>query len=434
MKPLSKAPLSPFGVVLLPIQRFLRLEAAGGIMLMASAAAALAWSNLHPASYAAVLGYPITLGAGGGAVHFTVTQVVTEAFMSVFFFVVGMEIKRELVVGELRQLSRAALPAIAAVGGVVVPAGLYLAFTWGTPGRSGWGIPMATDIAFCIGLLTLLSGRVPRALIVFVTALAIFDDIGGIIVIALFYGHGLRASWLAAAGGLTVLLLLMNRAYVRGWLPYAAVGVALWYAFHAGGVHATIAGVVLGLTIPARGRRAARDVLRDLADHTAALAESPPDADIDAAQIATIADGLDDLEPPLERFIHTLHPVVAFVVMPLFALTSAGVPVREFDLATITGPVSLGAALGLAVGKPVGIFCFAMVAVRSGVAPMPGGVSATKLLGASIIAGIGFTVALFISALAFADAPALLEQAKVGVLLGSLVAGTIGFAVLRAAR
>ncbi|MCA9591229.1 MAG: Na+/H+ antiporter NhaA, partial [Myxococcales bacterium] len=260
------------------------------------------------------------------------------------------------------------------------------------------------------------------------------DDIGGIIVIALFYGHGLRASWLAAAGGLTVLLLLMNRAYVRGWLPYAAVGVALWYAFHAGGVHATIAGVVLGLTIPARGRRASRDVLRDLADHTAALAQSPPDADIDAAQIATIADGLDDLEPPLERFIHTLHPVVAFVVMPLFALTSAGVPVREFDLATITGPVSLGAALGLAVGKPVGIFCFAMVAVRSGVAPMPGGVSATKLLGASIIAGIGFTVALFISALAFADAPALLEQAKVGVLLGSLVAGTIGFAVLRAAR
>jgi Na+:H+ antiporter, NhaA family len=434
MSPTSKPPSSPFGTVLLPIQQFFRLQAAGGIVLMGSAAAALAWSNLYPRSYAAVLGYPITLGAGGSAVHFTVTQVVTEALMSVFFFVVGMEIKRELVLGELRQLSRAALPAVAAVGGVVVPAGIYLAFTWGTPGRTGWGIPMATDIAFCIGLLTLLAGRVPRALIVFVTALAIFDDIGGIIVIALFYGHGLRASWLAAAGGLTLVLLVMNRSYVRSALAYAAVGAGLWYAFHAGGVHATIAGVVLGLMIPARAKRPARSVIRDLADHTATLAKAPPDADIDRAQIATIADGLDELESPLERFIHALHPVVAFVVMPLFALTSAGVPVREFDVATITGPVALGAALGLAVGKPLGIFSFSMVAVRAGIAPMPGGVSATKLLGASIIAGIGFTVALFISALAFADAPALLEQAKVGVLLGSLLAGAVGFAVLRAAR
>jgi NhaA family Na+:H+ antiporter len=350
--------------------------------------------------------------------------------MAIFFFVVGMEIKRELVAGELNSVAKASLPAIAALGGMVLPAGIFLAFNWGGPGQRGWGIPMATDIAFCIGILTLKS-RVPRALIVFVTALAIFDDIGGILVIAFFYGHGLSVPWLIGAVALTIVLFAMNRAYVINGLAYAAVGAGIWSTLHHGGIHATIAGVVLGLMIPARPQRSSREVLHELADHVSGLDQKPPDEELDGAEILAIEEKLEDLQAPLQRFVHLLHPFVAFLIMPIFALANSGVSLRGAGISTLAAPVALGTAVGLFVGKQLGIFGLTMLAVKLRLAPMPGSASRMQLFGVSVIAGIGFTVALFIAALAYHDAGELLDQAKIGILLGSVVAGIVGFALLR---
>lgn len=374
-----------------PVQAFFRMEAASGVLLLAAAVAALAWVNLAgAASYRALLDARISIGVGPVSAAFTAHQAINDGLMTVFFWLVGMEIKRELVVGELRTRSQALLPAIAALGGMVVPAGIFAALNAGTAGAPGWGIPMATDIAFCIGVLTLLRSRVPQALVVFVTALAIFDDIGGILVIALFYGTGLHAGWLAAAAALTAGLAWMSRRGVRSAAAYVGVGALLWWALHAGGVHATIAGVVLGLAIPARGGDA-----------------------------------------PLDGLVRRLHPWVAFGIVPLFALANAGVEVRGLGPSQAMGRVATGVAVALLAGKPIGIVAFTLAAVRSGVAAMPGGASVPKVLGVAIVAGIGFTVALFVAALAYPADRALLDQAKLGVLAGSLLAGVLGAAVLR---
>ncbi len=422
-----------FKVVLRPFQAFMRLEAASGILLLLCAVAALLWANLHPASYRGLFDYPLALGAGGGVATFTLHAFINDGLMAVFFFVVGMEIKRELVVGELNSLAKASLPLIAAVGGMAVPAGIYAALNWGGPGLPGWGIPMATDIAFCIGILTILKDRVPRALVVFVTALAIFDDIGGILVIAFFYGHGLDVTWLLVAAGLTLLLFGMNRRGILNGLAYGVVGVGLWVALHHGGIHATISGVILGLMIPARPRRPSREVLAELARHVAELDRKPPDEDLAGAEILMIEEQLEDLEAPVERFIHALHPFVAYVVMPVFALSNAGVVLRGLGPEALLAPVALGTGLGLLAGKLAGIFTLTFLAVKLGLSPMPGGASHVQLLGVSVLAGIGFTVALFIASLAFPGAPELLDQAKLGILLASLVAGLAGFTILRLA-
>jgi NhaA family Na+:H+ antiporter len=422
-----------FGAVIRPIQAFFRLEAASGLVLLACAVAALAWVNLGGAeSYRAVLDHPLALGAGGATARFTVHALVNDGLMTVFFFLVGMEIKRELAVGELQTPARALLPAIAAVGGMLVPAGIYLAFNAGGPGRASWGIPMATDIAFTIGVLTLLRNRVPHALVVFVTALAIFDDIGGILVIALFYGHGLHLPWLVAAAALAALALAMGRRRVRSGAAYLAVGAALWVALHHGGIHATIAGVVLGMAIPARPRDPPREVLAGLAAHVGELLRRTADEDLDRAAVLRIEERLEDLEAPLDRFVHALHPWVAFGIMPAFALANSGVDLTALDRSQLAGPVALGTGLGLLAGKLAGIFAFTAAAVKARLAPVPGDASLAKLAGVSIVAGIGFTVALFIAGLAFPDDPGLLDQAKVGILGGSLAAGVIGAAVLRA--
>lgn len=423
-----------FGVVVRPIQEFLHTEAAGGILLLGFAVVALAWANLDPGSYETVFEYPLALGAGGSIAQFTTREVINDGLMAIFFFVVGMEIKRELVTGELDTIGKASLPAVAAIGGMVVPSGIFLALNWSGEGRAGWGIPMATDIAFCVGILTLLKGRVPTALVVFVTALAIFDDIGGILVIAFFYGHGLEIPWLVGAGVLCLVLLVMNRAFVVSGLAYGLVGVALWYALHHGGIHATIAGVILGLMIPARAQRPPREVLRELSDHVNALNDKARDEELDAAEILAIDEKLEDLQAPVQRFIHQLHPFVAFAIMPVFALANSGVSLAGAGVETLVAPIALGTGAGLFLGKQLGVFAFTLLAVRFGLAPMPGGASVAKLYGVSVISGIGFTVALFIAALAFPDAPHLLDQAKVGILLGSLAAGVVGFVILRLSR
>lgn len=426
----TAAPL--FAAVVRPIQAFLHTEAAGGVVLLGCAVLALALAN-SPLSggYRAILAAPLALRAGPLGISFTLAELVNDGLMTVFFFVVGMEIKRELAIGELRTLRQALLPLVGALGGMIVPAAVFLAFNGGTPAAAGWGVPMATDIAFCVGVLTLLRSRVPYALVVFVTALAIFDDLGGILVIALFYGRGLEPAWLALAGGATAVLVLMGRASTRSPVLYAGVGAVLWLALHHGGIHATVAGVITGLAIPARARRAPRSVLRDLAAHADRLLRTPEDEELDGAAVAELEERLEELEAPLTRLVGALHPWVAFGIMPVFALANAGVDLRALEPAQLAGPVAVGTALALFIGKQVGIFASTWLAVRAGLAPMPGGASAAKLLGVSAVAGIGFTVALFIAGLAFAGSPQLLDEAKVGILGGSLVAGLAGAAVLR---
>jgi NhaA family Na+:H+ antiporter len=382
------------GKVVRPIQRFLALEASSGVLLLGSAVLALIWANLDPDSYRGLFDHQVGDAGGDGAIRFTVLEAINDGLMAVFFFVVGMQIKRELAIGELSTPAQAGLPAIAAVGGMIVPAAIYAAFNGGGPGAGGWGIPMATDIAFCVGILTLLKGRVPHALVVFLVALAIFDDIGGILVIAVFYGHGLDPVWLGAAAGVSAVAIALGRARVASGVAYLVLGVALWWSLYRAGIHATIAGVILGLAIPLTGRRP--------------------------------ADG-----SPLDRFLRILHPAVAFGVMPLFGLGNAGVEVGAGGLSALMQPVALGTGIGLVAGKLTGIFAVTALAVRLGIAPMPGDATRRQLLGISILGGIGFTVALFIASLAFADRPALLDQAKLGILAASVVAGTAGYLVLR---
>jgi NhaA family Na+:H+ antiporter len=421
-----------FRLALRPLQAFLRLEAASGIVLLACALAALAWANLAFPSYERVFATPITLGVAGLVARFSLLELVNDGLMTLFFFVVGMEIKRELAHGELRTFSQAALPAFAALGGMLVPAAVFLAFNAGGAGARGWGIPMATDIAFCIGVLTLLKRRVPHALIVFVTALAVFDDIGGILVIAVFYGTGIHGTWLVAAALVTAAAIVMSGAHVRSAMAWSVAGVLLWYTLHHSGVHATIAGVILGLAVPASPRRSPREVIRELSAHASALARSVEDEEHDEAAVQGVEDGLEELEAPLARFVHTLHPWIAFGIMPLFALANSGVHLSGLDGAQVTGGVAIGTAVALFVGKQVGIYTFTLAAVRTGVARMPGGASLPKLLGVSVIAGIGFTVALFIAGLAYPTAPRLLDEAKLGILAGSLVSGAVGALILRA--
>lgn len=420
-----------FHAAVAPIRAFLALEASSGIILLACAVAALGWVNLGGAErYHTLFSTPFTLGVGGAALRFSLHALVNDGLMTLFFFVVGMEIKRELAVGELRTRAQAALPAVAALGGMLVPALLFVAFNAGGPGAHGWGIPMATDIAFCIGVLQLLRSRVPHALIVFVTALAIFDDIGGILVIALFYGGGIDVAWLLAAGGLTAILALLSRARVQRGLVYAVMGLLLWYALHHAGIHATIAGVIVGLSIPVRGRTEPREALAALSAYTTRLLARSPAPDLESDALLEIEGALEDLEPPLTRFVHLLHPWVAYLVMPVFAFANAGVDLQRLEPAQLVGPVALGTAAGLVLGKLVGIFAFTALAVRWRLAPMPGGASHGKLLGVALVAGIGFTVALFIASLAYPGSPALLDEAKVGILGGSLVAGVAGALVL----
>ncbi len=418
-----------FGTLVRPIQRFFKLEAASGVLLLAAAVASLIWANQSAATFERVFGLRLQIGVGTVSLAFSVRELVNDGLMTLFFFVVGMEIKRELVLGELRTFGRAALPAVAALGGMLVPAGVYLAFNPSGPAHHGWGIPMATDIAFSIGVLTLLRKRVPQGLVVFLTALAIFDDIGGILVIALFYGQRLHILWMAAAAAVALMIFVAGRRSVAHGVFYLVAGALLWYCLHESGIHATISGVVLGLAIPGRLSHSPREVLRELTRHTQGLMEQTAEVDPDA--VSMIRDRLEQLASPLARFIHRMHPLVAFCIMPAFALANSGIPLRGMG-AALTAEVALGTALGLLLGKPIGIFIFTVVAVRAGLAPIPGGASAVKLLGTAAVGGIGFTVAIFIASLAFSADASLLNEAKLGILLGSLASGVLGAAILRA--
>ena len=424
-----------FQVATAPLQAFFRLEASSGILLALCAVAAMVWANSPWAdSYGALFDAPLVLGPGETPFHFTFREFINDGLMTVFFFLVGMEIKRELATGELRTPARALLPLVAALGGMVVPAAVYAALNAGTPAIKGWAIPMATDIAFAIGCLTLLKGRVSHGLVVFLTALAIFDDIGGILVIALFYGSGLHVEWLLGGLALTGVLWACNHYYVRNGVVYALLGTALWYSLHHGGVHATISGVITGMMIPARPTRRGRDVLEELRGFIDELLREPGDEAVRTQQLLHIEEQVEDIEPPLTRFVHLWHGWVAYGIVPLFALANSGISVRGMHPADLLAPVPLGVLLGLFVGKQVGIFFFTWGAVKAGLSEMPGGAGLGQLHGVAVVAGIGFTVALFVAGLAFPDEPALLAQAKLGILLGSLLSAVGGYLLLRLAQ
>lgn len=422
-----------------PFQRFFRQEAAGGVLLVAAAVAALVWSNSGWATgYEAFRSLPISVDLAGRGLSKPLVLWVNDGLMAVFFFVVGLEIKRELLAGELDSLRSAALPLAAALGGAVVPAAAYLAFNPTGPGAAGWGVPMATDIAFVLGVLALMGERVPAGLKVFVTALAIVDDLLAVLVVAIFYTGRLDLLALGVAGGLLALLLLFNRKGVRAPTPYALVGVGVWLAVLSSGVHATVAGVVVAAFIPARPRLDARTFLdraRSLLTSFERGAGEPASAGTSAQRDAVHALELAcaDQDSPLARLEHALHPWVAYLIVPLFALVNAGVSLSGTLGAGLETGVLTGIAVGLFLGKPVGVFGASWLAVRLGPAELPPGVDWRILAGAACLTGIGFTMSLFIAGLAFAD-PALVETAKLGIVGGSLLSAGTGVAILSSVR
>ncbi|HUQ95710.1 MAG TPA: Na+/H+ antiporter NhaA [Bryobacteraceae bacterium] len=427
---------TPIVTLVRPFQEFAARETSGGILLLACTVVALVWANSSWAHhYTALWHTPFTVGLGSFILSKELHFWVNDALMAVFFFVVGLEIKRELLAGELASAKQAALPILAALGGVVVPALFYTALNAGGPGARGWGIPMATDIAFAIGVMALLGNRVPLGLKVFLTALAIVDDIAAVLVIALFYTASLSWGALAAAGVCLAMALAANRLGVRHPLPYALIGAVLWMTVLQSGVHATIAGVLLAFTIPSRTAVNQGDFLRHgraLLDHFQTGMESQRSVLTDLEQQAVIEaleDSCEKIQPPLHRLEQGLHPWVTFLIMPLFALSNAGVSLSG-DLGKIVAqPITLGVMLGLVLGKPVGVTLASWLAVRTGVASLPEKVSWKHIHGAGWLAGIGFTMSLFMTGLAFTG-DAQLTAAKLGILIASLCAGSAGSMIL----
>jgi NhaA family Na+:H+ antiporter len=411
------------------------MEAAGGILLLASTVAALVWANSPwEHSYHTLLDDRFTLGFGRFLLSVSRHQWIDDGLMSIFFFVVGLEIKREVLVGELSSLKHAMFPFLAAIGGTIVPALVYFAMNGAGPGQKGWGIPMATDIAFALGVLALLGSRVPVTLKVFVTALAIVDDIIAVLVIALFYTGHIHVLSLAAGLAGVAVSFLANIMGIRKPAVYAIIGVFVWAAVLESGVHATVAGVLLAFTIPARtyiDRGQFLDRGRRLLDK---FENSRAESAEQHAAIHNLERQCELVESPLHRIECILQPWVSFFIMPLFAFANAGVHVLGKIMTAVTHPVALGVFLGLLAGKPIGIFLFAWLSVRTKLADAPAGVSWKQTFGASCLCGIGFTMSLFIATLAFNDG-GLLDMSKIGTLSGSVAAAVLGSVLLlRSAR
>ncbi len=385
-----------------PIRQFVRTEVSGGIVLLIAALAAMAWAN-SPVDgvYNDIFERTITVDAGVFRIEEDVRHWINDALMTLFFFVVGLEIKREMAVGELAGINRAALPVIAAAGGMVVPALIYTAFNYGGDGSKGWGIPMATDIAFALGVLALFGRRIPPPLRTFLLALAIADDIGAILVIAIFYTQSLELDSLAIAGAIFAAILAMKTIGVKNYAFYALAGAAAWVAVFESGVHATLTGVALGLITP--------------------LGTETTEGEEDAVLVSP---------GPLEEMEALLHPVSSFLIVPLFALANAGVSLDPDSVSDSAGEaITIGVALGLFIGKPLGIGLATLLALRLGIGRLPASVNVQQVLGVGFIAGIGFTVALFVNGLAFTD-PSLQQHGRLGIVAGSLLASLVGAAIL----
>jgi len=406
-----------------PLARFMHVEAASGVVLLVAAIAAFVIANSPLAdSFLGIWKTRLSFGLGGFQMDHTLKHWVSDGLMAIFFFVVGLEVKREIVLGQLRDIRQAALPIAAALGGMVIPAGVYLALQWGEPASRGWGIPMATDIAFVVGCMAVLGSRVPSSLRVLLLSLAIADDIGAILVIAIGYTAGLNLSaLLLAAVGLSI-VVLMKWAGVRSLAAYTLVGVLVWVAFHESGVHATIAGVILGLLTPTE-RWVSESVLSGIVSRAREVWQG--EGGERAKSLRQVQTAARESLSPLERLEDGIHPWSAFLIMPVFALANAGV---AFEGSLVTDPVSVAVAAGLVLGKPLGIVLFSFIGVRFRLATLPEGVNWSILAAGACLAGIGFTMSLFIAGLAL-EGPAL-EAAKMGTLGGSVVSGIIGMALL----
>lgn len=417
--------------ILTPFQRFLRLEAAGGLLLLGVTIVALVWANSpFGDAYKDVWATTFSVGIGDGALAKPLILWINDGLMAIFFLLVGLEIKRELLIGEISSPRRALLPIAAAIGGMVGPALIYVAINAGKPTIGGWGVPMATDIAFAVGVLAVLGRRVPLGLKVFLTALAIVDDLGAVAVIALFYTEEIKWNALAAGGGIFALLIVLNRLGIRPLLVYVLLGAVMWFAVLKSGVHATIAGVLIAAAIPADARVARKRFGEVIAAVRDRVFDGDDEVDtVDRAVIHELEHVCAEVQSPLVRLEHMLLPWVSFVIMPIFALANAGVDLRAFSPSDFLDPVALGIALGLFFGNQVGIVGMTWLVVRLGLGSLPEGVTWRHVHGASLLAGIGFTMSLFIASLAFPDAE-VLGVAKLGILLGSLASGVAGFVVL----
>jgi len=432
----------PIEILLKPIYEFLHQEASGGILLMICTFIALAWANLSwSASYHDLWHTHIAVKFSNLLnLDYSLHYWINDGLMAIFFFTVGLEIKRELLVGELSSMRKASLPIAGAIGGMVAPALFYIIFNSGGKGANGWGIPMATDIAFVVGIMALLGPRIPLTLKIFVLALAIADDIGAVLVIAIFYTAEISITALIIAGLVLVLLAVLNKLGTKSLIPYTVLGIILWLAFLKSGVHATIAGVLLAFTIPASSRYNTQkfsEKVKDLInkfDSTGNHGENVLSNQERQTDVMAIEESCQKVLTPLQRFEHGLHPWVAFFIIPVFALANAGVTLAGLDiLAALFSPLNLGIIIGLFIGKQFGIFAFSFVAVKLKLASLPEGVNWKNLYGAGILAGIGFTMSLFIAGLAFND-PALLDLSKIGILTGSLLSGVVGFVFLKSSK
>jgi NhaA family Na+:H+ antiporter len=426
-RPDLELPKEPIHRVTAPLERFMHVEAASGIVLLAATIAALILANSELSEwFLGIWSTQVGFRVGSFEMFHSLKHWINDGLMAVFFFVIGLEVKRELVIGELRDPRRAALPVFAAIGGMVVPAGVYLALQAGEPGARGWGIPMATDIAFVVGCMAVLGSRVPHGLRVMLLSLAIADDIGAILVIAIGYTESLDLTALVLGLLGLVFVFLLARAGVRSLLAYIVVGALVWFAFHESGVHATIAGVALGLLTPTSAY-ISEGLFGEILTRASEIFhggdwESEGDR---GAKLLSFRQAARETVPPVEYLETVLHPWVGFFIMPLFALANAGVP---FELADFADPVAQAVAAGLVIGKPLGIVVLSFIAVRIGLARLPDGVGWGAVGGGGFLAGIGFTMALFIAGLALDGE--ILDAAKVGVLGASAMAAVIGMSIL----
>jgi NhaA family Na+:H+ antiporter len=424
----------PVRRLIAPFTRFVQLESSGSVVLLVAAVAALLLANsrLAPA-YFSWLQFPLGGSAGDLAFRWTVHDWVNDGLMTIFFLIVGLEVKRELLVGELASLRRALLPVLAALGGVLLPAVLYSAWNHRGPGAQGWGVPIATDIAFSLAVLALFGRRIPVGLKIFLVTLAIVDDIAGVLVIATAYTRQLHLGYLMIAGLFFAACLLLNRLGVKRLSVYMTVGILLWWAVHASGVHATLAGVLLALAIPSRSFLPPDTLLNRgklRLDEFAKFADRVgPRSEEARRQLHLIREGIELSESPLDRLQAALHPWVSFGIMPLFAFANAGIPLSTIQRSAVLEPVFLGILLGLVLGKPAGITLFSWLAVRLRVAELPHGITWKQLHAASWLGGIGFTISIFIAGLAF-ETEQQYTLARIAVLAASVCAAAIGTLLL----
>jgi NhaA family Na+:H+ antiporter len=430
-------PAPPIERLIHPFKEFTKTEASSGILLIVCTIAALIWANSGISdSYFNLWHTTISIGFDKYNLSYSLHHWINDGLMAVFFFVVGLEIKREFLVGELSSPRQAILPVAAALGGMIFPALIYIIFNLNGKGEAGWGIPMATDIAFVIGLMALLGSSVPLNLKIFITALAIADDIGAVLVIAFFYTSELSMTALLIAAGIFILLIIVNRLGVKNLLVYIILGLALWLAFLKSGIHATVAGVLLAFIVPAASRYNTRDFLvnsKELIEEFDNTGTEGPNVLASEERqniVLTLESTCRKVLTPLQRFEHSLNPWVSFFIMPVFALANAGVLLQNDFFKALADEISLGIIGGLFIGKQIGIFIFSWLAVKLNIASLPSKVNWKQIYGAGILAGIGFTMSLFITNLAFTSEE-LSNIAKVGILAASLISGITGYLILR---